>query len=175
MWLDHNKEAFIHSNVLDNSWYCQPLKHSLSDGCVVESLCNFNLNFQMTNEEEPFFTYVLESRYFLLRSAYPSLFPIYLYYYYWVIRVRWHFGYNFFVRHVQDRWLLRQSLIICTLRLSQLLGYLITLAKTFQAVLKEAAQTPLGVKWIRICLPMQGIRVNPRSRKIAQATVQPGP
>ena len=44
-----NKEVFIHSNVLDNSWYCQLLKHSLSDGCVVESLCDFNFNFQMTN------------------------------------------------------------------------------------------------------------------------------
>ena len=170
-----NKEAFIHANILDNSWDCQLLKHSLSDGCVLESLCNFNLNFQVTNKEEPFFKYVLASRYLLSRRAYPSLFPIYLYYYYWVARVHWHFGYNFFVRHVHDGRLLRQSLIIPTSRFSQSLGYLITQAKTFQAVLKEAAWTPLGVKWLRICLPMQGIWANPQSRKTTQAMVQPGP
>ena len=76
-----NKEAFIYANILDNSWDCQLLKHSLSDGCVLESLCNFNLNFQVTNKEEPFFKYVPASRYLLSRRAYPSL-PIYLYYYY---------------------------------------------------------------------------------------------
>lgn len=116
-----NKEAFIHANILDNSWDCQLLKHSLSDGCVLESLCNFSLNFQGTNKEEPFFKYIPGSRYLLSRRAYPSL-PIYLYYYYWVTRVPWHFGYNFFVRHVHDRRLLRQSLIIPTSRFSQSLG-----------------------------------------------------
>ena len=65
--------------------------------------------------------------------------------------------------------------MVPTSSFSQSLGCLITLAKTFQATLEEAAWTPLGVKRMRIRLPVQGIQINARPRKTAQATVQPGP